>query len=486
MCDNGPVIVGMPRMSGRALQALLPDIRGLPGPVYSALCDAIVSLVLDGRVAAETRLPSERELALQLRLSRATVTAAYDRLRAQGFLQSRTGAGSYVTLPVGTRPTPSAARWSPPATHTDEIDLSCAALPAPPGLFPGVLIGADVRIAELGRGSGYDPLGLPELREAIAARFRARGVATDPDQIIVTNGSLHAFDLLLRLLLGPGDRVLVELPTYPGALDALRSNGARIMPVPVAPGGGWQVGHMQATLRQTAPRLALLIPDFHNPTGALVGEDDRRGVLRTARTTGTTVVIDESFFELGYDGTPITTAGIDPSVVTIGSLSKPVWGGLRLGWVRGSTDLVRRLAAQRAATDLAGSALDQVVGIELFARLDEIVQGRRAELRPRRDALLAALAAQLPEWQVPVPAGGLSVWAELDAPLATALTVAAAQYGVILVSGSRFGIDGTLERFLRLPFSLPIPRLEEAVSRLADAWHGLDRSRAELRQLVVA
>jgi len=124
--------------------------------------------------------------------------------------------------------------------------------------------------------------------------------------------------------------------------------------------------------------------------------------------------------------------------------------------VRGSTDLVRRLAAQRAATDLAGSALDQVVGIELFTRLDEIVEGRRAELRPRRDALLAALAAQLPEWQVPVPAGGLSVWAELDAPLATPLTVAAAQYGVILVSGSRFGIDGTLERFLRLPFSLPI------------------------------
>jgi DNA-binding transcriptional MocR family regulator len=130
--------------------------------------------------------------------------------------------------------------------------------------------------------------------------------------------------------------------------------------------------------------------------------------------------------------------------------------------------------------------LDQVVGIELFARLDEIVEGRRAELRPRRDALLAALAAQLPEWQVPVPAGGLSVWAELDAPLATALTVAAAQYGVILVSGSRFGIDGTLERFLRLPFSLPVPRLEEAVSRLADAWRGLDRSRAGLRQLVVA
>ncbi len=486
MCHDGPVIVGTPRISGRALQALLPDIRELPGPVYSALCDAIVSLVLDGRVAPETRLPSERELALQLKLSRATVTAAYDRLRTEGFLHSRTGAGSYVTLPVGTRPMPAAARWFPPATHEDEIDMSCAALPAPPGLFPDVLISAEARIAQLARGSGYDPLGLRELREAIAARFRARGVATDADQIIVTNGSLHAFDLLLRLLLAPGDRVLVELPTYPGALDALRANGARVVPVPVAPGGGWQVGQMQATLRQTAPRMALLIPDFHNPTGALVAPADRRDVLRTARATGTTVVVDESFVELGYDGTPIATAGIDPSVVTVGSLSKPVWGGLRLGWVRGSADLVRRLAGQRAATDLAGSALDQVVGIELLARLDEIGQSRRAELRPRRDALLGALAARLPEWRVPTPAGGLSVWAELDAPLATPLTVAAAQYGVIVVSGSRFGVDGTLERFLRLPFSLPIPRLEDAVSRLAEAWRGLDRSRTGLRQLVVA
>src|SRR4029078_12854706 len=108
-----------------------------------------------------------------------TVTAAYDRLRAQGVLQSRTGAGSYVTLPAGTRPTPSRARWAPPATHTDEHDLSCAALPAPPGLFPDVLIGADVRIAELGHGSGYDPLRRTDRREAIAALFVSHGVCSD-------------------------------------------------------------------------------------------------------------------------------------------------------------------------------------------------------------------------------------------------------------------------------------------------------------------
>jgi DNA-binding transcriptional MocR family regulator len=486
VCDDGPVDGATSSLSGRARRALLPDPQDLSGPVYSGLCDAIVSLVLDGRVAPETRLPSERELATALRLSRATVTAAYDKLRSEGFVHSRTGAGSFVTLPADARPTPSVVRWASTAAHADEIDMSCAALPAPEGLFPRLLERAGDRVAQLATSSGYDPLGLLELRQAIAARFRARGVPTDPDQVIVTNGSLHAFDLLLRLLLSPGDRALVELPTYPGALDALRANGARVVPVPLAPAGGWQVAQMQATLRQVAPRLAFLVPDFHNPTGALVGEADRREVLRTARTTGTTVVVDESFVELGYDATPIATAGLDPSVVTVGSLSKPVWGGVRLGWVRGSTDLVRRLAGQRAATDLAGSALDQVVGTLLFEQLDDIGAARRAQLRPRRDALLTALDDHLPEWQAPTPVGGLSVWVELDAPLATALAVTAAQYGVLVVSGSRFGVDGTLERFLRLPFSLPAVRLEEAVSRLAVAWRSLDRSRSGLRQLVVA
>ena len=479
-------LVGNPRISARALAALLPNLRQLPGPVYSGLADAVVALVLDGRMAPDTRLPSERDLAGQLTVSRATVTSAYDLLRHDGYLRSRTGAGSYLTLPAGARLSSSASRWLPAPAHADEIDMSFAALPAPEGVLPEALAEAGRRLPGLATGTGYDPFGLLELRAAIANRFHDRGVPTDPDQILVTNGSLHAFDLLLRLLVGPGDRVLTELPTYPGALDALRGSGARVVVAPMAAEGGWQVDQLRAILRQTAPRLAYLIPDFHNPTGALIGADERRAVLRVARRNGTTVVVDESFAELGYDGVALATAGLDPSVVTIGSLSKPVWGGLRLGWVRASTELVRRLAALRASNDLSGSALDQLMGIVLFARLDEILAARRAQLRPQRDALLAALSRELPEWRVPVPKGGLSLWAELDAPFATPLALAAAQRGVQLVSGSRFGVNGTLERFLRLPFSLPADRLDEAVGRIADAWRGLDRARPTLRPLIVA
>jgi DNA-binding transcriptional MocR family regulator len=475
------------RIGGRSLADLLPELRTMPGPVYAALAGAVTSLVLDGRIATETRLPSERELAAALQMSRATVTAAYDALRAEGFLASRTGSGSYVTVPAGSRPRTSLARWARRGAETaDVIDLSCAALPAPPDLLPAAVADAATRMAPYLLEDGYEPAGLPVLREAVAARFTARGVATRPDQILITNGALHGLDLVLRLLIGPGDRVITELPTYPGALDAIRANGGRVVPVPMSPRGGWQVDQMRATLRQTAARLAFLTPDFHNPTGALIPEADRREIFKVARHTGTTVIVDESFVDLGFEDGERPSAAIDAAVVTLGSLSKPVWGGLRIGWLRASTDLVHRLAALRTSIDMAGPVLDQVVAAQVFERLDEITRERISTLRPQRDALVAALASELPQWRAALPQGGLSLWAELPAPLSTPLTMLAAQAGVIVVPGSRFGIDGTLERFLRLPYSLPADRLVEAVRRLAGVWAQLDGSGLAARQLVVA
>ncbi|HJQ43148.1 MAG TPA: PLP-dependent aminotransferase family protein [Jatrophihabitantaceae bacterium] len=475
------------RVSGRALAALLPDLHTLPGPVYAALSDSVTALVLDGRIATETRLPSERELAVALHVSRATVTAAYDELREQRFLTSRTGSGSFVTVPPGARPRPSLARWNVSPAVDDVIDLSCAALPAPPGIVERAVAAAADHIPALAADDGYDPAGLPGLRQLIADRYEARGVPTSPEQVIVTNGALHAWDLLLRLMIGPGDRVVTDLPTYPGALDAIRGNGARVLPVPMAADGGWQAEQLQATLRQTAPRLAYLIPDFHNPTGALMDEATRRDILRVARQTGTTVVVDESFVDLGFVAGERATAALDSSVISIGSLSKPVWGGLRTGWIRASSpDLAHRLAALRATIDMSGPVLDQLIAAEVFGWLDEITELRLAELRPQRDALVAAIARELPQWTVAVPQGGLSVWIELDAPMSTPLTLLAGQAGVAVVPGSRFGIDGTLERFLRLPFSLSPERLDDAVRRLATVWAQLDKSGASSRQLVVA
>ncbi len=479
------------RIGGRGLAAQLPDLHALPGPIYESLARSISTLVLDGRVTTQTRLPSERELAAALHLSRATVTAAYDSLRSAGFLASRTGAGSFVTVPAGSQPRPSLARWSTSISeNADVIDLSCAALPAPPDLIPAAVAAAVGQLGPHLLGDGYEPAGIPALRSAVAARFTGRGVPTRPDQILITNGSLHGVDLLLRLLVGPGDRVITELPTYPGALDAIRANSGRVVPVPMAAEGGWQVEQLQATLRQTNARLAYLTPDFHNPTGALVPEAHRREVLRTGRQTGTTVIVDESFVDLGFVPGERPTALLDASVVTVGSLSKPIWGGLRIGWLRASTDLVHRLAALRTSIDMGGAVLDQVVAAGLVERTDEIAAARLVDIRRQRDALLGALAANLPQWQVTRPQGGLSLWAKLPAPLSTPLTMLAAQAGVIIVPGSRFGVDGTLERFLRLPYALPADRLTEAVRRLAAVWAQLAGAASASgfgpRQLVVA
>ena len=439
------------RIGGRALAALLPDLRTQRGPVYTALSDAVTALVLDGRIATETRLPSERELATALQLSRATVTAAYDALRSSGFLTSRTGSGSYVSVPAGSRPGPSLARWRRGIDVENVIDLSCAALAAPSGVLQDALPAATAALPRYAETEGYEPAGLPVLRQAVADRFTARGVPTGPEHILVSNGAMHAFDLLLQLLIGPGDRVLSELPTYPGAIDAVRRVGARPVSVPTT-SGGWDVATMRATLRQTAPRLAYLIPDFHNPTGALVDDDARREVLRAARQTGTTVVVDESFVELGFCAGMRSAAAIDPSVIIVGSLSKPVWGGLRIGWIRASADLVQRLAALRASIDMGGAVLAQLVAAQIVPRLPELMPDRIAMLRERRDALAAALHEHLPEWTFALPLGGISLWAELDAPLSTSLTLLAAPAGVIVVPGSRFGVVGTHERLMSVPF----------------------------------
>ena len=234
----------MTRISGRALAELLPDLTAHPGPRYSALADAVTGLLLDGRVALGTKLPSERELAASLQLSRATVTNAYDALRAEGLLTSRTGSGSVTALPrrphpesgaIGRAPVPTRgpverrfARFANPgpATGGGIIDLAVAVMPAPPELSVAAAHAATQLHLFTDRG-GYEPAGIPDLRAGIADRFTGRGVPTTPEQILITNGAQSGIDLLLRLLVAPGERVLTELPTYPGLLDAIRANGAR-------------------------------------------------------------------------------------------------------------------------------------------------------------------------------------------------------------------------------------------------------------------
>lgn len=472
---------------GSQLARLLGRWHALPGrrrsPDYAALAAAVRGLLADGRLPLGVRLPAERELAEALKVSRTTVSAAYRELRETGHLTSRRGAGSWTTLPAGHKVATSGL-WTP-QDDLDMIDLGVAALAAPPELVPAARAAVEDLPRYLG-GAGYHPTGIGELREAVARTYTARGLPTSAEQIMVTNGTQHALDLVLRLTVPAGAGVLVESPTYPNALAALASRRARITTHGLAAtpdgDGGWDGELLLAGLRQARPRLAYLIPEFQNPTGYLMPAGLRERVVSVAHASGTDLVVDESFVDLSLTGAPMPppTAVFDrhSRVITIGGMSKPYWGGLRIGWVRASAPLVQRLAAARVGVDMASPVLDQLVAVRLLALADTIVPARRAQLLIQRDALLAAVTQALPDWRVSVPGGGVTLWAELDGPVSSALSRAAEQVGVRLAPGPRFGLDGTLERFLRLPFTLPAADLVDAVQRIAAVRYDLDRARS--------
>ncbi|WP_290063031.1 PLP-dependent aminotransferase family protein, partial [Amycolatopsis solani] len=322
---------------------------------------------------------------------------------------------------------------------------------------------------------GYQERGLLGLRERIARRYTERGLPTTPAQVMVTNGAHHAFVLVLRMLAGPGDRVLVEQPTYPNALEAIRA--AHAIPVPVAldPSGerGWDIAGVDAALRQASPRFAYLVVDFQNPTGLrldAVGRDRLGTVLSRARTP---VVVDETLVELDLEGDPLhgpppLAAFAGDLAICVGSASKTHWGGLRLGWIRASEDLLGRLVSARYAVDLGSPVFEQLVLTELLDDESALTR-RREELRGYRDALAGFVRQHLPDWTFTLPKGGLSLWCRMPEPVSSRLAVAAAGHGVQVAPGSRFGVHGGLERWLRLPFSLPPETMEQAVRRLSTA-----------------
>ncbi|MDX6346188.1 MAG: hypothetical protein QOF84_978 [Streptomyces sp.] len=459
------------RLGARQLAALLPDPAGAR-PAYRHLAQAVGALILDGRIGLHVKLPAERELAPALRTSRATVTAAYDLLRERGYAHSRRGSGTFTALPEDLRP---AAVNRLLSTEDTAIDLTKAAPGIPEQVLTDALAEIAPRMAGYAHTPGYHPYGLPELRAAVADRYTARGLATLPEQILITSGAQHAHTLVLGLLCGPGDRVLIENPTYANALDALRRAGLRIAPVPVTD-DGWDSEIIESTCRQAVPRLAYLIPDFQNPTGCLMPDEQRARVLRATRQSGTLLVVDETIAAMALDvpaPAPLASVagrGESDHVITIGSMSKTHWGGLRVGWLRAPSRLVTELAGQRVASDMAGAVLDQLLSVVLLARDGELMPARLERLREQRAALTAALALHLPQWSRPSPPGGLGLWVDLGEPIGSALAERALEYGVRIESGTQFAAHpGTLEHRLRIPYTLPADTLDEAVRRMAAA-----------------
>jgi DNA-binding transcriptional MocR family regulator len=467
-------------VSASEIRALLPDL-GVRG--FRELARAVAQLIDQSRLPLGARMPAERELAIALTISRTTVSASYDLLREHGYLRSRQGAGSWITVPIaggGRRRLP---QLNDALADADEIDLTIAAHAAP---AEAVLAATALAVEAMPRyldGSGYATFGLDVLREAIAADHARRGLATSPEQILVTSGAQHGIDLVLRTLTSPGDRVVVDNPTYPGVLDAITGARDRVVPVDLTvtdEGHEWDLDGYLATVRQTAPALTYLVADFQNPTGATLDADGRARVVAACRRAGTPLLVDEALAELSIDGRdaepPVATFDPTGGVISVGSLSKSIWGGLRIGWVRADPQLIHRLAVTRARNDMAGPVLEQLIAVELLRDHDALAAERRKTLRRQRDVLVAALKEAIPQWRIRTPPGGLFLWIELDEPSSSQLAAQARGFGLRLAPGSRFGTDVRLERWLRVPFTQSEQSLLDAVARLTTLRHQLGSS----------
>jgi DNA-binding transcriptional MocR family regulator len=471
-------------MTPAALVGVLGKWSEGEGPVYRRLARALEEAIDRGELEPGSRLPAERVLAAALAVSRTTVVSAYEELRAGERVESRRGSGTRVrgTLSRGPglrlREDPSGSFRRHPVYRSlvdgsgDTIEFLGAHLPAPE-MLPRELSRVDERLLQdLARGPGYLPMGLPALRQAIARHLTGWGVPTAEEQVMVTHGAQQAIGLAGALFLERGDTVVVEDPTYLGSIDIFTGLGARLAAVPVGGDAAWLAG-LKGLVARTAPRLLYLMPTFHNPTGAVMPEACRRALARFAREARVPILEDNTLADLSLSGKPpAPIAAFDSAapVLTVGSLSKLFWGGLRIGWIRGSEELLSRITRLKIMADLGGSLVGQLGAVRLLSEAERVKQARRREMRERLDRLTKLLARSLPSWTWETPAGGLSLWVKLPQGDANAFAQVALRHGVAVVPGTLASPQGGCADRLRIPFVLEAAPMKEGVERLARAW----------------
>jgi DNA-binding transcriptional MocR family regulator len=401
-------------------------------------------------------------------------------------LTARRGAGNFVRQPEGGM----ASSLLPVTLPGDEdnalVALNTASSTAPPGLSRAYHAAAE-RLPSLLAGTGYFPDGVEPLRRTLADWFTARGLPTTPGQVIITVGSLSAWNVVLHALVDPGDPVLLESPTYYNAIEACRRLGSRLVPFPIS-SGDWDPDRLQTLLARSQAKLAFLIPEFQNPTGIWLDEEQRRAAARVLNRHQVITVVDETLLDLRLDGDPERTpmGSLLDDAITLGSASKSFWGGLRIGWIRSPKSYVRRLIETQATMDNGAAPYEQLVVTELMADADRILDHQRRRIRVQRDHLVAEARRLLPEWQLEVPRGGLSLWFQLPTESSNLVSALARKRDLVLTPGPRFYPRGGGRRHLRVPFVADPSVLSEAVRRLAAAWQESKATPAETRRHVPA
>jgi len=473
--------------------------RSSRAPIYLQIQSRIRQMVLSGALPPGFRLPPERRLAEQLGVNRSTVLAAYRELRAEGLVDAHVGRGTvvlaqrYGTAPVEPR---GGLPWRELLRHDglaqdplvrNLLDLPeradtvsfAAGLPAPE-LVPMSLLRR--LLAETLEAAGANAMlhspteGLTSLREALAGLMRRRGIECSPAEVLVVSGSQQGIDLVARVLLEPGDVVVVEQPSFFGALQAFRCAQARLVGVPVDE-EGMRTDLLEAVLQRYRPKLIYTLPSFQNPSSTVLVPARRQRVLELAYEYRIPILEDDPYSEIAYDGAPpIPLRALDRNghALYLSTFSKVLLPGLRVGWITAPPPLLRQLALAKQIVDLHSSTPGQYL-LDRFLR-----EGHHAPhvarvteaYRARRDAVDRALrVAEIPGLTWRRPAGGFYFWCRLPEGANDARLLArAAEAGATFLPGRACFVDDPGASFARLNFTFPpAERIGDGIGRFAAA-----------------
>ena len=444
-------------------------------PLHTQIADSLREQFERGDLHEGDHLPTTRDLARSLGVSRSTVVRAYEQLSREGWIEGRVGRGTLVsarTAKAARRPDwdllltervrSQSSEYADVLRMLSRTDLVSFAggLPSPE-FYPEEAfqqITAEVLHKQGSKLLQWCPVdGYPPLRSWIAERLDCA-----PESVLVLAGSTQGLHLIGQAFVEPGDTVLVEAPTYAGAIRAFRAAGARIVSVP-CPSDGIDLERLEATLDRVHAKFLYVVPTYHNPTGSLMPIEKRRDLLTICAGHGLPIVEDDAYAALRFDGPHVPTLhSLDDHglVIYVSTFSKAVFPGLRVGWLAAPTDLVQRLSGLRNLIDLFTNSLAQATLYEFCKRglLDAHLQHVRPIYAERRDAMAAALRRYCPSLRFDIPHGGLFIWAQLPRGISSRrLLEEATELGLGFMVGPLFYAEGGGDDSIRLCYACHSP-----------------------------
>jgi 2-aminoadipate transaminase len=464
-------------------------------PLYSQLLEMLENAIECGELAIGTRLPSERALAEQLKISRTTVMSAYRELEARGLIHSHVGRGTFVCASPEQTNAPFAWRGKVSkivSLHNEPVlrylirdtsnpDLISFAAGSPAiDLFP---VKTWQRLTEESLKerpeemlSNGPTVGLPRLRQAIAGRF-----GTKPERILILSGSQQGLDLISRCLLDPGDAVIIDRPCYVGAIQNFRAAGAQLV--------GWDIvradmGELEDLILRYRPKLIFTNPTFQNPTGRILSLRERRELLKLAVRYRVPVLEDDPYSETFFDTPPppsLHQLDEHDIVIYLSTFSKVLAPGLRLGWLAAAEYVVDQLALIKQRESLFTEGIGQFVLARFLqsGSFDEHLVRLRTEHARRQRAFHEAIKRHLPArlLKFDLPRGGLYLWCRIhQATNPWQWSQQALAAGVAFTSGEIFYADAVSSQEARFCYTwLPVEKIEVGVRRLAETVKSVDQ-----------